>query len=224
MTGRKGPVFLDVPIDVQLNAVPSDVTLPRAYRTDARPLGDPDLVKRAVECIRDATRPIVFAGSGVRWAGAHEALGELAHAIKAPVFLNSLGRGCLPPDDPYFFSAARKLALSRADVVLALGVDWDFRLGFGRKGFATPEPAVIQVDIDGAHIGRNRPVDVGIIGDPGKVIEQLVDAGVGFAQDRGRTPPGGSTGRDGVRRRPHPSAAVRPGDPGFPRPRRGCGR
>src|SRR5438093_5713942 len=137
MTGRKGPVFLDVPIDVQLNAVPSDVTLPRAYPTDARPLGDPDLVKRAVECIRDATRPIVFAGSGVRWAGAHEALGELAHAIKAPVFLNSLGRGCLPPDDPYFFSAARKLALSRADVVLALGVDWDFRLGFGRKGCAT---------------------------------------------------------------------------------------
>ena len=94
------------------------------------------------------------------------------------MFLNSLGRGCLPPDDPYFFSAARKLALSRADVVLALGVDWDFRLGFGAKGFAK-DVTVVQVDVDGVHIGRNRPVDVGIVGDPGRVIEQLVDAGAG---------------------------------------------
>src|SRR5439155_24722020 len=181
-SGRMGPTFLDVPVDVQLMRAPSEPP-PRGYRTEARPLGDPDLVKRTVQLLRDAERPIVFAGSGVRWSNAHDELRELAHALKVPVFLNSLGRGCLPPDDPYFFSAARKLALSRADVVLALGVDWDFRLGFGRKGFATPEPAVIQVDIDGAHIGRNRPVDVGIIGDPGKVIEQLVDAGVGFAQE-----------------------------------------
>src|SRR5207248_3150581 len=81
-------------------------------------------------------RPIVFAGSGVRWSNAHEALAELAHALKVPVFLNSLGRGCLPPDDPYFFSAARKYALEKADLVLAIGVDWDFRLGFGTTGFA----------------------------------------------------------------------------------------
>src|SRR5207247_9347518 len=128
--------------------------------------------------LREAARPIVFAGGGVRWAGAHEALRELAHALKAPVFLNSLGRGCLPPDDPFFFSAARKFALSKADVVLALGVDWDFRLGFGQRGFS-PEVKVIQVDVDGVHIGRNRSVDVGIVGDPGRVIEQLVDAGAG---------------------------------------------
>jgi acetolactate synthase-1/2/3 large subunit len=183
LAGRKGPVFLDIPIDVQLNSVPDDVTLNRAYRTDARPLGDPDLVKQAVEVLRYAARPIVIAGSGVRWAGAHEALTELAHALKVPVFLNSLGRGCLPPDDPYFFSVARKFALGKADVVVGLGVDWDFRLGFGRKGFASPEPTVVQVDVDAVHIGRNRPVDVGIIGDPGKVIEQLVTSGAGSANE-----------------------------------------
>ena len=172
-----GPTFLDVPLDVQLMPAPSEPP-PRGYRTEARPLGDPDLVKRAVQLLRDAERPTVFAGSGVRWSNAHDELRELAHALKVPVFLNSLGRGCLPPDDPYFFSAARKLALSRADVVLALGVDWDFRLGFGAKGFAK-DVTVVQVDVDGVHIGRNRPVDVGIVGDPGRVIEQLVDAGAG---------------------------------------------
>ncbi|HEX2069543.1 MAG TPA: thiamine pyrophosphate-dependent enzyme, partial [Actinomycetota bacterium] len=114
--------------------------------------------------------------------GAHEALAELAHALKVPVFLNSLGRGCLPPDDPYFFSAARKFALGKADVILALGVDWDFRLGFGKRGFAS-DVKVIQVDVDGLHIGRNRAVDVGIVGDPGRVIEQLVNAGAGSGEE-----------------------------------------
>ena len=77
--------------------------------------------------------PALFAGAGVRWSGAHEALTELAHDLKAPVFLNSLGRGCLSPDHPYFFSAARRFALGKSDLVLALGVDWDFRLGFGQN-------------------------------------------------------------------------------------------
>ncbi|HYT30267.1 MAG TPA: thiamine pyrophosphate-binding protein, partial [Actinomycetota bacterium] len=111
-SGRKGPVFLDFPLDVQFNA--PGVVAPTGYRTEAKPLGDPDLVKDAVRLLRDAERPIVFAGAGVRWSGAHDALAELADALKVPVFLNSLGRGCLPPDDPYFFSAARKLALSKA--------------------------------------------------------------------------------------------------------------
>jgi acetolactate synthase-1/2/3 large subunit len=180
--GRMGPVFLDFPLDVQFNAATADVSPPRNFRTEAKPLGDPDLVKEAARLLREADRPIVLAGAGVRWSGAHEALAELAHALKVPAFLNSLGRGCLPPDDPYFFSAARRFALARSDLVLALGVDWDFRLGFGTKGFA-PDVKVIQVDVDGVHVGRNRPVDVGILGDPGRVIEQLVNAGVGASEE-----------------------------------------
>src|ERR671919_243619 len=159
--GRMGPVFLDIPLDVQFNVWPAGVEVPQGYRTKARPLGDPDHVARAVRLLRDADHPIVFAGAGVRWSGAHEALASLADVLKVPVFLNSLGRGCLPPDHTSFFSAARKFALGKADLVLALGVDWDFRLGFGRK----------------------RPVDLGIVGDPGKVIEQLLGEGVGNAQE-----------------------------------------
>ena len=181
MSGRMGPVFLDFPLDVQFGAAP-DGPLPERYRTDSKPQGDPEQVKEAVRLLHEAERPIVFAGAGVRWSGAHDALAELAHALKVPVLLNSLGRGCLPPDDPYFFSAARKFALGKADVILALGVDWDFRLGFGRRGFAS-DVKVIQVDIDGLHIGRNRAVDVGIVGDPGRVIEQLVNAGAGSAEE-----------------------------------------
>src|SRR5919106_1354543 len=167
--GRMGPVFLDIPLDVQLNVWPAGVEVPQGFRTEAGPLGDPDHVARAVRLLRDADHPIVFAGAGVRWSGAHEALAALADALKLPVFLNSLGRGCLPPDHPSFFSAARKYALGKADVILALGVDWDFRLGFGRKGMSE-SVRVIQVDVDAVHIGRNRPVDVGIVGDGGDIV------------------------------------------------------
>lgn len=181
-SGRMGPVFLDIPLDVQFNVWPTGLEVPEGYRTEARPLGDPDEVERAARLLGEADHPIVFAGAGVRWSGAHRALAALADALKVPVFLNSLGRGCLPPDHPSFFSAARKYALGKADAILAIGVDWDFRLGFGRRSL--PEGVrVIQVDVDGVHIGRNRPVEVGIVGDPGEVIEQLLAAGVGTAEE-----------------------------------------
>jgi acetolactate synthase-1/2/3 large subunit len=181
-SGRKGPVFLDIPLDVQFDAWPSGLEVPEGYRTEARPLGDPEFVTQAARILRDAEHPVIFAGAGVRWAEAHESLAALAEALKVPVFLNSLGRGCLPPDHPYFFSAARKFALGKCDVLLAVGVDWDFRLGFGRKNL--PEGLrVIQIDVDGVHIGRNRPVDVGIVGDPGKVMEQLLQEGVGKTEE-----------------------------------------
>lgn len=180
--GRMGPVFLDIPIEVQLDAWPPGLEVPERYRTEARALGDPDLVHRAARLLGEAEHPVVLAGAGVRWAGAHAALAALADALKAPVFLNSLGRGCLPPDHPCFFSSSRRYALGKADLILALGVDWDFRLGFGRKHIS-PAARVVQVDVDAAHVGRNRPVDVGIVGDPGKVVEQLLAAGVGVARE-----------------------------------------
>lgn len=181
LAGRSGPAFLDVPLDVQFNSA-QGVEAPRMSRTTARPLGDPDFVARAAELLNGAEHPVVFAGSGVRWSGAHEALKELADATKLPVFLNSLGRGSLPPTHQSYAAAARKFALQQCDVLLTLGVDWDFRLGFGRRN-VNPDAKVIQVDVDGTHIGRNRPVDVGIVGDPGKVIEQLLAAGVGRAEE-----------------------------------------
>ena len=181
-SGRKGPAFLDIPLEIQFNAWTPDVQVPEQYRTEAKPQGDPEFVKRAAALLRDAEHPVVFAGSGVRWGEGSHALAALAEALKVPVFLNSLGRGSLSSDHPYFFSAARKAAMGKTDLVLALGVDWDFRLGFGRRGIGEAA-RVIQVDVDGRHIGRNRPVDVGIVGDPGKVIEQLFAEGVGSADE-----------------------------------------
>ena len=82
-------------------------------------------------CCADAERPVIMAGTGLYWGHGEDALRELAEELGIPVFLNGLGRGCLPADHELFFSRARGAALKGADVALVIGVPIDFRLGFG---------------------------------------------------------------------------------------------
>ncbi len=126
---------------------------------------------------------MIFAGAGTRGAGA-AAVKELAEALQAPTFLNSRARGALPHGHPLLGNYARSAAFAGADLVLALGVDWDFRTGYGQK--VNPEATVIQVDADAAKIGWNRPAQLGIVADPGTVVGQLVAAAATFA--RAETP------------------------------------
>ena len=172
LTGRPGPVFLEVPWDVLGNGVEdAECPLPTSYRTRARQPGDPAFVDRAVQFLEKAERPAVIAGSSIWWDDAPTQLAAFAERLGAPVYLNGAGRGCLPADHPHFFSQTRKDALAEADVVLIAGTPLDFRLGYGAGlGEAVK---IIQVDSDAAEIGRNRAVDVGIIGDSRSVLQQL---------------------------------------------------
>jgi acetolactate synthase-1/2/3 large subunit len=172
--GRPGPVFLEIPWDVLSNgadsAVADSVT---QYRTEARSPGDPFQVERALFLLSGAERPVILGGSSIWWDGASTALDQLARRTGIPVYLNGMGRGCLPPDRAEFFQHTRKEALAEADVVLVLGTPLDFRVGYGAEPTFAAGARVIQVDIDGAEIGRNRPIDVGIVGDSRSVLEQL---------------------------------------------------
>lgn len=174
-TGLPGPVFLEMPID-QLFASyeEGEVRFPTGYRTEAGIAGDPEYVTRAFELLRSAQRPVAMVGSQLRWSRRREVYPEFVDAFGIPVFVNGLGRGSLPPDHPFFFSRARKWALRQADVVLIFGTPLDFRLGYGRETHIHPEAKLIQVDLDGGEIGRNRAVEVGIVGDTGLVMEQLL--------------------------------------------------
>jgi len=175
LAGRPGPVFLEIPWDVLSNAVEEEqAPLPRAWRTRARSPGDPDLVARAADLLSRARSPVVVAGSQVWWDDAADALGALAKRLSLPVFLNGAGRGCLPAGHPGFFQHARREALAGADVVLAVGTPFDFRLDYGR-GLGS-DAKVVQVDVDAAEIGRNRGADVGIAGDARSVLVQLESA------------------------------------------------
>jgi acetolactate synthase-1/2/3 large subunit len=182
--GRPGPVFLEIPWDVLSNGADEAVAdAVASYRTDARLPGDPAKLDAALALLAGAERPVVVAGSSIWWDGAGEALDLLARKAGVPVFLNGMGRGTLPHDHPLFFQHARKDALAHADVVLVVGTPLDFRLGYGGEPAFAAGARVVQVDVDAAEIGRNRPVEVGIVGDARSVLAAL-EAGVRRAAPR----------------------------------------
>jgi acetolactate synthase-1/2/3 large subunit len=172
--GRPGPVFLEIPWDVLSNgadaAIADGIT---HYRTEARSPGDPHRVEAAIALLAGAERPVILGGSSIWWDDASLALDQLARRTGIPVYLNGMGRGCLPPDHAEFFQHTRKEALGEADVVLLVGTPLDFRVGYGSEPTFAAGVKVIQVDIDAAEIGRNRPIDVGIVGDSRSVLVQL---------------------------------------------------
>ena len=158
MAHTTGPNFLDFPLDVVFNAA------------EAEPDGDPgfelgevaDGVEAAAELLAGAERPAIMAGTGLYWARGEDELRALAEALGAPVFLNGMGRGCLPADHELAFSRARGHGLKEADVALAIGLPLDFRLGFG--GSFGEETKLIWLDSAPNELHRNRKPDVELVG------------------------------------------------------------
>ncbi|HEY6098242.1 MAG TPA: thiamine pyrophosphate-binding protein [Anaeromyxobacter sp.] len=173
-SGRPGPVFLEIPWDVLSNGADEALAEAQtAYRTDARLPGDPAKLEAALALLARAERPVLVGGSSIWWDDGVAALERLATRTGIPVFLNGMGRGCLPPDHPSAFHLSRKEALASADVVLVVGTPLDFRMGYGTEPTFAPGARVIQVDVDASEIGRNRPIEVGIVGDARSVLDAL---------------------------------------------------
>jgi acetolactate synthase I/II/III large subunit len=127
-----GPTFVDFPMDQVFMEASVDADAPASLPDPTElPAADGDALDRAAELLRGAERPVVMAGTGLYWAHGENALRALCEELQIPVFLNGLARGCVPADDPMFFSRARGAGLKGADVALVVGVPMDFRLGFG---------------------------------------------------------------------------------------------
>jgi len=165
-----GPVFLDFPLDHVFSeaATSSEGAAPAPA---ALPLADEGQLARAVELLGRAERPVIMAGSGLYWARGEEALRALCDELAVPVFLNGLARGCVPADDPAFFSRARGTALKEADVALVVGVPMDFRLGFG--GAFGDETQIILAGSSAPEIRHPRAVAAELYGDVPRTLEAL---------------------------------------------------
>ncbi|MBS2030048.1 MAG: thiamine pyrophosphate-binding protein [Deltaproteobacteria bacterium] len=172
LSGRPGPVFLELAWDVLSNGAEND-TLPTHYRSKAGVAPDPAWVAKAAKLLDGAERPAMIAGSSVWWDDAPEVLRRFAERTGVPVYLNGAGRGCLPNAHPHFFQHTRKDALSNADVVLVVGTPFDFRLNYGAEPTFSASSKIIQVDIDPTEIGRNRAVEVGLCADTRSALTAL---------------------------------------------------
>ena len=180
MDGKKGPVYLDLPGDILAGKVEEDsLYWPRKYRVESRPAGDPALVRRAVELLRQAARRIIVTGSGVLWADASQELRQFVERTGIPFYTTPQGRGVVPEDHHRAFPAARSLAFREADVVLVIGTRANSMLSFLRAPRFSAEATFINVNLDGRAIGHNRGVEVGIIGDAKLVLQQLTEEASG---------------------------------------------
>src|SRR2546421_4891757 len=179
-SGRPGPVLVDIPKDVfqaQSQYAPvSSIHLP-GYKVFTE--GHTGQIRRAAHMMWDAQRPFVYAGGGIIAANASDELKELVEMLDAPAVNTLMGLGALSAEHPNFISMpgmhgsyAANMGMSRADLLIALGVRFDDRVT-GRLAAFAPHAKVIHVDIDPAEIGKNRAVEVPIVGDVKRVLEKL---------------------------------------------------
>jgi acetolactate synthase-1/2/3 large subunit len=131
---HRGPVFLDVPVDLLFQSAEAPELSPTEAPTPPAP--DPELIATVSSLLAEARSPVLVAGSDLTWAGAWEELRTLAEAVELPVYGSGLGRGSLPTGHPLALSRSRSLALRAADLVIVVGTPLDFRLGFGDFGAA----------------------------------------------------------------------------------------
>ncbi len=169
LSGRPGPVFIELPFDVLFNAIdPPEI----APKVDVAPI-EPEAgaLGKIVALLKDARKPIIIAGTQVYWDGASAALKNLTEQTAIPVFTNGAGRGTLAMDHPHLFKATRSAALKEADVVVLIGTPLDFRLKYGRGW--NPDSKLIQVENDPAELNHNRRADVALVADARLVLEGL---------------------------------------------------
>ena len=182
MTGRPGPAFLEIPTDVLFMKVEeSEVFFPKSYRPAGRVYPDPKVVQKAAELLRKAERPVIMAGSAIYWSEGHEELRQFAELMRAPVYMNAMGRGSMRQDHDLFFNRSRRNALTKADAILVIGTPLDFRLAYGKR--FNPEAKTIQIDTDPAELGRNRDIDIPIESDARACLESLIGEMSGFRTD-----------------------------------------
>ncbi len=179
---HSGPAFIDFPLDyVFMEAAEDRSTLPLSRATSLL-RADQRQLDRATALLRDAERPVVMAGSDLYWGHGEDDLRELVEQLRIPVFLNGLGRGCLPADHELSFSRARSKGLSEADVAIVIGVPLDFRLGFGAS-FA-PEAELIVIDVAEPAREHPRPVAAELYGGLPRTLEGLRSGAGSAPSDR----------------------------------------
>jgi acetolactate synthase-1/2/3 large subunit len=175
LSGVPGPSFLEIPIDVLAGKVEADkASVPafRDYRV-ASAAAEPQ-VNEALAVLAAAERPMLMAGTGLKWSQGADALRRFVETVKIPCFTNGMGRGQLSMDHDQFFNRSRKHALTEADLVVLAGTPLDFRMGYGNS--IPPGAKVVQLDLDETLIGHNRGADVGLVGNVGANLDALTDA------------------------------------------------
>lgn len=180
-TGRKGPVLIDVPVDIQQQPVefayPESVAI-RGYKPNYT--GHPLQVRKVAEAVSKAGKPLVCCGGGVLLSGAEGAVRRLCEKARIPAVSTMMGIGALPPGHPLYYgmlgqagSATANAAVEESDLLVFIGVRVGER-AIARPDSLEPDRAIVHIDIDTAEIGKNIGITIPLVGDAVRVVEQLL--------------------------------------------------
>lgn len=179
-TGRKGPVLIDIPKDVSNQTTlfkPVQSVSLRGYNPTVVP--NRLQLDKLVAAIKEAKQPVVIAGGGVIYSGAHEELYEFLTKTQIPVTTTLLGLGAFPTGNDLWMGMpgmhgtyTANQAIQRSDLLISIGARFDDRVTGKLDGFA-PNAKIVHIDIDPAEIGKNVKTDIPIVGDVKTVLQQL---------------------------------------------------
>lgn len=173
ISGMPGPAFLEIPMDIlmkegRLSEVPRRVIQTTPPRLSA---GEGEVLA-ALEMLAAAKRPMLMAGTSLKWSLAGPQINEFLKKTNIPAFANGMGRGMIDRDSPHLFNRTRRDAIAACDCLILAGTILDFRMNFGRS---IPKAAkIIQLDMEYLNIGVNRAADSALVGNLASSLETMM--------------------------------------------------
>ena len=163
VSGNPGPAFLEIPMDILSREVDTDKVRFPTMRPVAPELTPAQAsIDEALAILKATERPVMLAGTSVKWSNAARQLQGFIERTRIPTFVNGMGRGMVQPGTRELLNRVRKEAMQQCDVFICAGVLLDFRLGFGRS--IPADAKIIQLDIENELIGTNRSADAYVVG------------------------------------------------------------
>ncbi|MDA4111182.1 MAG: thiamine pyrophosphate-binding protein, partial [Thaumarchaeota archaeon] len=185
-SGRPGPVYVQIPWDIQNTAIDFPVPNPADFKPQGRPRGDSDAITRAAELLTSARKPLIVVGGGAMISGAIPEVLALSRQYHAAIVTSLMAKGAVSDLETMSLgqigrsgSGAANESTREADVVLSVGcrfTDWDTVNWRPNVVFNFPPSKLIHIDIDPSEIGRNYPTEVGIVGDAKATLHELIVA------------------------------------------------
>jgi len=178
--GAPGPSYLEIPRDVLDRQIPlseARIPAPGAYRASTKSIGDPRDIQKLADILVKAERPAILYGTQVWTARGHNEAINLVRQLNIPAYMNGSSRGMLPPGDPHYFNRTRSSAFGKADVIVIVGTPFDFRMGYGKR--ISKDATLVHIDMDYRTVGKNRDISLGLVGDPGAILQAVADAATG---------------------------------------------
>ena len=173
VSGIPGPAYLEIPMDIFMGSVEEDqIRIPRIRTAPPKISPDRAAVFELIEVLKSSQRPILMAGTSVKWSQASGEMNRFIAETRIPTYTNGMARGTVPPDSPEFLSRSRRAALEKIDCIILAGTLLDFRMRFGQT--IPVDAKIIQLDMDPTLIGQNRQTDVPLVGNLANSFELIL--------------------------------------------------